>query len=533
MADDSQLEQSGLESRAAEQLAEAQRLAHLGSWEWNIERDVVTWSDEMYRIYGLEPASQSITYEFYRERIHPDDRHLAHQVVSRSLRTGEPFSYEHRVIRPDGAERFIHARGRVIHNDSGDAIRMIGTGQDITERKASEIALRDAVEEVARRQAAEAAAAHMNRIFAQAPVVIAILRGPDHVFETVNDKYLQIAARKDVVGRSVRDALPEMEAQGFVGLLDRVYHTGEPFIGTGMPASLSPNDPSLPVAYFNFVFQPLVENGSVYGIMVVAAEVTEQVTAKEAAEAARRAAEVARSEAQAASQAKTDFLAKMSHELRTPLAAIIGYGDLLAAEIPGSLNDDQKKHVGRIKASANHLLAIIDEILTISRAEAGKERVEREPVDVNDLIEYVGSMTQPLAVRKGLDFSIAVPEETLTIETDPIKLRQVLLNLLSNAINYTESGGVELRAEKKDGMVRLSVADTGVGVNPEHIDRIFEPFWQAEGTTTRRVGGTGLGLAVTRQFVEILGGRIEVHSEVERGSIFTVSIPEGDTPSRE
>jgi signal transduction histidine kinase len=215
----------------------------------------------------------------------------------------------------------------------------------------------------------------------------------------------------------------------------------------------------------------------------------------------------------------------MSHELRTPLAAIIGYGELLADGITGPVNDEQKKQLTRIRWSANHLLEIIDEILTLARMEAGKERVDIVDVDVPQLLESVAAMAEPLASEKGLSFALDVEPPELTIRTDPMKLRQVLLNLISNAVKYTSTGSVSVESRAVDGEVSFLVHDTGVGVSEEHLEQIFEPFWQVEQTTTRRAGGTGLGLAVTRQFVDLLGGTISVESTLGKGSTFRVSIP--------
>ena len=512
----------GMYENMEEQLAEAQRIAHLGSWEWDIVSNAVTWSDETYRIYGLAPRSVAVNYELYQSLIHPDDRELGRKVIRSSLESGEPFDYEHRIIRPDGSVRLLNARGRVIRGPDGTAIRMFGTGQDITERREAEVALRSAAEEAVRRAEAEGATAHLNRVFAQAPVVIAVVRGPDHVFETVNPKFLELAGDSDVLGKPAREALADLVDEQLFDLLDTVYSTGRPFVGTGLPARRTDSD-SQP--YFNFVYQPLTEESGVYGILIVATEVTEQVKARELAERARQSEEAAKLEALAASKAKSDFLATMSHELRTPLAAIIGYGDLLSGEITGPINEQQRRQLARIKTSADHLLSIIDEILTIARSEAGKERMVPEAVAINELLESVGPMAEQLASNKGLRFNLWNLDEPLVIATDSIKLRQILLNLLSNAVNYTDQGQISVIARTDGERLHIAVADTGVGVGPENLEKIFEPFWQVEQTTTRRVGGTGLGLAVTREFVKLLNGELTVSSEVGIGSTFTLSLP--------
>ena len=503
-----------LKTQAHAQLSEAQALARLGSWEWDIARDSITWSDEMYRLYGLDPADGPIDYQRYQSLLHPEDREVSSDAVKHSLETGQPFSFDHRVVRPDGAERIFHARGRVIRGDDGKPVRLYGTGQDVTETRRAAAALQTAAEYAARQATAEAAAQHLNRVFAQAPVVIAVLAGPEHRFELVNEKGYETIGRS-LLGRTVSEALPELAEQGFVHLLDTVFQKNEPFIGNEVFAKLGADSEG---GYFNFVFQPLSGDAGVYALLVVATDVSDLVRARLAAEAAQR-------EALAASRAKSDFLARMSHELRTPLAAIIGYGELLSDGITGPINDEQKRQLSRIRSSANHLLSIIDEILTLARMEAGKEKVDIRDVDVSELMDSVETMAQPLASAKGLTFRIQVEPEGLSMKTDPVKLRQVLLNLISNAVKYTEKGDITVRSEARDGVVNFHVSDTGVGVGEEHLEKIFEPFWQVEQTTTRRAGGTGLGLAVTRQFVDLLSGQIDVASEIGKGSTFTVSLP--------
>ena len=504
-----------LKKNTSAQLAEAQALARLGSWEWNISDNLLEWSDEMYRLYGLVAGEEPITFERYQSLLHPEDRDASREIITQALLSGDSFSFDHRVIRPDGVERIFHGRGKVVRNASGHAVRMLGTGQDVTESRRAEAALRAATEYAAKQQTAEAAARHLNRVFSQAPVLIAVLKGPNHTIELVNEKGFELIGDPDILGKTMADAMPATTAL-FGPLLKEVYSTGTPFVGREMTPN--PGDPEEERRYFNFVFQPLSEDDEVYGVLVVASEVTDLVQA-------RLSAEKAQQEAVNASRAKSDFLARMSHELRTPLAAIIGYGELLADGITGPVNEEQVKQLTRIRWSANHLLAIIDEILTLARMEAGKERVDIHDVEVPQLMESVASMAEPLAAAKGLAFEFVPPADDVTVQTDPMKLRQVLLNLISNAVKYTDKGSVTISSERRDGVVDFLVRDTGVGVAEEHLEKIFEPFWQVEQTTTRRSGGTGLGLAVTRQFVDLLGGSIEVDSKLGHGSTFRVSIP--------
>ena len=226
-----------------------------------------------------------------------------------------------------------------------------------------------------------------------------------------------------------------------------------------------------------------------------------------------------------ASQAKTDFLATMSHELRTPLNAIIGYTGLLAQKVSGPLTDTQAAQLDRIERSSRHLLQLIEEVLSFARMDAGREEVIVERVSLPELVRDTAALTEPLASQKELVFEIRAPEHHCVMETDAQKLRQILLNLLSNAIKFTDAGQVVLEVEVDGHTAILRVSDTGIGIPREHLDSIFRPFHQVEREASRRVGGTGLGLSVTRHLVRLLGGEITVASTRGRGTTFTVALP--------
>jgi signal transduction histidine kinase len=229
--------------------------------------------------------------------------------------------------------------------------------------------------------------------------------------------------------------------------------------------------------------------------------------------------------AEAASDAKSTFLAMMSHELRTPLTAIIGYEELLADGVTGDVSDEQRAQLGRIKTNALHLLALIDEILTLSRVEAGREVMKPEPIEVADLLEEVRTIVLPLCDARRLKFGIEAPDGALTFVSDVLKVRQILVNLLSNAFRFTEHGEVVLTARRETGMTVFDVRDTGAGILPEHLDAIFDPFWQVEQKMSRRSAGSGLGLAVSRRLARFLGGDVTVESIIGRGSRFTLRLP--------
>jgi signal transduction histidine kinase len=230
-------------------------------------------------------------------------------------------------------------------------------------------------------------------------------------------------------------------------------------------------------------------------------------------------------EAERASEAKSQFLAVVSHELRTPLNAIVGYQDLLSLELEGPLTVGQRGYLTRIRGASEQLLRLIDQILSLSRIEAGREGLALERIDVTTVAEQVVAMVQPAAAAKGLALRLNAPRTPVERISDAGKLRQILLNLLSNAVKFTECGGVEVVVAYEGMRVAVHVRDTGPGIPESDRDRIFEPFAQVDASATRRHGGTGLGLPVSRELALMLGGEVRVDSVYGEGSTFTLELP--------
>jgi len=235
---------------------------------------------------------------------------------------------------------------------------------------------------------------------------------------------------------------------------------------------------------------------------------------------------MAKEAAEAANQAKTDFIATMSHELRTPLNGVIGYADLLESGVAGPLEPEQEQCLDRIRACADQLLLQIDEILSLSRIEAGGEELALERVDPETLVRDLVPIVRPAAERKGLSIELDIPEGVSALDTDQDKLRHILMNLLSNAVKFTDTGSVGVRVRSKGTeSVYFHIRDTGIGIAPEDQERIFERFVQVEQGSTKRHGGTGLGLTLCRELAGLLGGSIEVESSPGAGSTFTLRLP--------
>jgi signal transduction histidine kinase len=231
-------------------------------------------------------------------------------------------------------------------------------------------------------------------------------------------------------------------------------------------------------------------------------------------------------ELETASRHKSEFLANMSHELRTPLNAVIGFSDVLSEQMFGELNTKQLEYIDDIRSSGRHLLALINDILDLSKVEAGKMQLELSEFSLQQAIESGITMVRERAARQGVELTSDVGVEDDVIEGDERKIKQVLFNLLSNAVKFTPAGGeVAVRARVDSGNVAISVRDTGVGIAKQDQERIFEAFQQAESGPDRAHEGTGLGLGLARRFVELHGGTITVESELGNGSTFTVRLP--------
>ena len=239
--------------------------------------------------------------------------------------------------------------------------------------------------------------------------------------------------------------------------------------------------------------------------------------------------ELARDAAEAANSSKSQFLANMSHELRTPLNAIIGYSDLLIEEAEELEAQDLVPDLDKIRSSGKHLLGLINDVLDLSKIEAGKMEMSLETFEVREVVSAVAAMVRPLVEKNGNVFQMSIAADVGTMHADLTRVRQILLNLLGNASKFTSKGTVSLTVTREDSKDRewivFAVRDTGIGMTPEQLSRLFQPFTQADPSTTRKYGGTGLGLSISQRLSRLMSGTISVVSESGMGSIFTVRLP--------
>jgi signal transduction histidine kinase len=350
----------------------------------------------------------------------------------------------------------------------------------------------------------------LQSVFAQAPVAIALLRGPDHVFEMANPWYLDLIDRRDVIGKPLREALPEVARQGLDDVLDRVYSTGEPHVGRSLPLVINRSDDQPEQRYFDFVYQPLRDfAGAVDSIAAVVYDVTGLAQARDAAEVANRA--------------KDEFLAMLGHELRNPLAPILTALQLL--RLRGVDAAERERNV--IERQVTHLVRLVDDLLDVSRITGGKIELRRRPIELSDVVAKAIETASPLLEQLRHVLRLSVPSRGLLVNGDLDRLAQVVANLLTNAAKYTEAGGeIMISAAHQKGEIVLRVRDSGIGISAETLPKVFELFVQDRQASERARGGLGLGLAIVKSLVALHDGTVSAESEgVGRGATFTVRLP--------
>ncbi len=459
-----------------------------GVWDFDPATSQVSMSQSWVSRLGYAPDELGTPVAFWWKTIHPDDRERVERIFTAYLTShDEEVSYEMRCLRKDGSQLWVLVRGRALRDADGRALRVLGSNTDITKRKLFEAQLLASEEK-------------FRLLFENSPLGMALCRH-DGSLVGANGAFRELFGAERGLGDLTGGdgAPPWMAAVGSGGRFAPVERL---LPGREAPLMLS-------------------------GMGVTAADgerlawiLVEDTTLRRQAEAALRQSLEA---AESANRAKSEFLATMSHEIRTPMNGVIGMSRML---LQTTLDAEQREYATVVHTSADNLLTLLNDILDFSKIEAGRLEFEHVAFDLRALLDTTVAVMAERINSRGLDCSIDVGEEIpANLLGDPTRIRQVLLNLVSNAVKFTHAGEITVSARMQDGLVAIMVSDTGVGIPAEVLPRLFQAFSQADSSTTRRFGGTGLGLAISRRLIELMGGTITVVSAPTHGSTFTIILP--------
>jgi PAS domain S-box-containing protein len=390
---------------------------------------------------------------------------------------------------------------------------------DVTERKSAEESLRKSEEK-------------FSKLFLSAPAGIAVSRLSDGQFFDVNQEFERMSGyrREEIIGRTSTELgiwLDPADRETIVRLLREQGRVRD------LELRVRAKDGNVLTERFS---AETIELSGESRILSAFVDITARKQAEQELVAYRghleelvktRTAElaVAKERAESADRLKSAFLATMSHELRTPLNSIIGFTGILLQGLAGPLNEEQTKQLGMVRESSSHLLALINDVLDISKIEAGQLQVAKEPFDLREVIEKAAQTVRPMVENKGLALEVVLAPDVGTITSDRRRVEQALLNIISNAVKFTEKGGISIACETSGRELTISVRDTGIGIKPEEMGRLFRPFQQLQSGIGRQYEGTGLGLSISKRLVELMGGTMSVKSQWGQGSTFAITLP--------
>jgi PAS domain S-box-containing protein len=468
-------------------LIRSQQIARLGSWEWDIAADEVTWSDELHRLYGTSPDGFEASYEAFLERVHPADRPTVEAAITSALESGEPFEFDHRIVPPDGDVLVLHAEGQVVMDQEGNPIRMIGTGQDVTDRRRAE--------EVDRRLAA---------ILAQSEDAI-IAKDTEGVVTEWNKgaERLYGYSADEAIGKSISMLIPRDRAGEEWALLASVLE-GRPI---ERYETFRLHKSGRRLAIWATISPVRDSSGAIVGAASIARDMTELK---------RTQLELERSNAEL-----EQFAYITSHDLQEPLRSVTGFVQLLERRYRGELDDDADRFIGFIVDGVDRMQVLINDVLAY--AGVGRAELRREPVDTHVTVERALALVQSAVAETSAEVDVG---DLPTVDADSRSLVQLFQNLLSNAVKFTDGRRprVEISARRRKGEWRFAVADNGIGIDGAHAERIFRMFQRLH--PREQYGGTGIGLAICSRIVERHGGRIWCEPRTGGGTVFRFTIPD-------
>jgi PAS domain S-box-containing protein len=552
-------------NQSEERLRLALEFGEVGSWDWDLDSDRIIWNSNQFQLLGYQFGEVEPTYQTWRDRVHPGDVDRVEQIVQHAIDTRTVASAQYRVVHSDRSVRWLLEKGRVIYAAAGHPVRMVGTTVDITDRKRIETDHQQAELDLRKRERyLEALVEVQQRLL--------IADTETDVFNCVLEP-LGIAAdacrayiftnHREATGRLLMSQRAEWCSEGVPAELDNPILQNLSYDGwlprwetvmakggiiSGIVAGFPESERTIlePQGILAIIAFPLRVHGEFFGFIgfdnclearswdsleanlleVAAHAISLTLEYKQAVIQLRQAKEGA----EAATRAKSEFLATMSHEIRTPMNAVIGMTNLLSKT---PLSSEQQRLVNTIRNGGEVLLSIINDILDFSHIESRHLELEQQSFNLRQCIDDVVDLFAHRAAEKSLELSAMVDTRAPdAIVGDRFRLQQILVNLVGNAIKFTDTGEISItvRAAALDPTtqtqaIQFTVQDTGIGISPERMEGLFQPFSQVDRSITRRYGGTGLGLAICKHLCELMNGTISVTSALSQGATFQFTIP--------
>ncbi len=481
-------------------LKNAEAISGVGHWRFDLATRCVSWSDEVFRIHGFPISDQVPGCDQIHALYHEEDGAALAGLFERAIETGVGYEVRLRIRRRDGTIRHTMARAECILDSAGKTTSIFGAFQDVTAQHLAAASLAESER-------------HYRLLADNVSDVIAVYDA-DGLFRYISPSIANLLgyAPDELLGQAPQGVIHPADH-------DRVARELQAAATSGGEVAIE--------------YRGLTKDGDVKWLesrprlhrdaagRVV--EITDSVRDVSDRRYREEALQQARLDAENAARAKATFLANMSHEIRTPMNGVLGFTELLART---NLDDEQRRQIQLIADSGRAMMRLLNDILDISKIESGQLRVEAEPIDLREKLSSCVRLMEPIAQRNGVNLSINVdPALPRVVIGDQLRLRQILLNLIGNAVKFTEAGSVEVRALQRDGQLLIEVEDTGIGIASDRVSAIFQPFYQADRSTARRYGGSGLGLSISAGLASALGGSIDVRSEFGKGTVFSLSLP--------
>ena len=546
-----------------ERLKRSQRYSNIGTWDWDIIKGEIYWSERVMPLFGGAEGEITIRYDDFIKRVHPDDQQKLVDAMQQCVDKGQEYEVEYRVIWSDQSIHWLLERGDVQRDANGAAVHMLGVVQDITNRKELEHRLNEQKsllsmlqyglsQYVSSRSIHETGRYMLDALLkltqSEYGFIGEVLHDDNgkpylqmHVMTNMSwdvetEKYfvdsngsgVEISNMNNIFGKIVESGKPLVLDKAALARHSARFPAGHPLPETFAGVPIFYGDDMVGIyglansksGYDARLLKFLNPFNVTYGVIINAYRLTAQE------QHIKSDLQVAKDEAEKANKAKSDFLNHMSHELRTPLNAILGFGQLMEAE-DEALSVTQQDYLQEMMKAGRHLLDLIDEVLDLARIEAGKLQLMIDTFYLPEVISECHALIEPLAAERNLHLEFCASHcSNVWVQVDRMRLKQILLNLLSNAIKYNrEAGEITLTCqEETDSLLRLMVCDTGEGIREDKLHQLYEAFNRL-GAENSNIEGTGIGLMISRRMIEMMGGSLAVTSKVGEGSCFSFTVP--------